>query len=456
MKYINQEGKCMRKLERRAIMCLMLAAVLFLGIVVFAWRYVVNGKEWAGFYGNTQVFTNGIINRGTVYDRNGVMLINCTEDGIEYPEDSVLREATLHVVGDPEGNISSGAINMFAGDLVGYDILNGTYDETSEGKSIELTIDALANETAYNSLSNYSAGCLGIFNYETGEIMCLVSTPSIDPQYQSTTEVEDSVYFNNFIQGQVTPGSTFKLVTTAAAIDTLDMSDFSFTCDGVNEFNGDDLTCIAVHGEEDFYGALANSCNGAFGQIAREVGGDTLTEYVDKLGLTTSVDIDGITTAQGSFYFPTDDELELSWAGVGQGQDLVNPCTMMVYMGAIANGGVAMNPTIIKSSNFLDQFTQGKTLGRYLDEDTADEIKAMMKNNVEVSYGASNFEGLDMYAKTGTAEVGDDNKNSLFAGFIVDDEHPYAFYCWVEGGLGGVRTCSPIVRDTLNVLIANN
>ena len=81
----------MRKLERRANICLLLAASLFIGILIFTWRFVTKGQDWASFYGNRQIYTNGEVNRGTIYDRNGVMLLNCTKDGLVYPSDASLR-----------------------------------------------------------------------------------------------------------------------------------------------------------------------------------------------------------------------------------------------------------------------------------------------------------------------------------------------------------------------------
>lgn len=446
----------MRKLERRAIICILLAAMLFLGIVVFGWRFVVHGDEWAGFYGNNQVFTNGEINRGTIYDRNDVQLLKCSPEGVSYSDDATLRKATIHAVGDTKGNVSTGAINMWRSQLIGYDILNGTYDTTAKGKSITLTIDAEANRAAYNAL-NGREGLVGVFNYETGEIVTMVSTPAFDPVSSEPSDPDSPVYFNTFLMGALTPGSTFKLVTAAAAYDTLDDIDsFSFSCDGHNFYQGENINCVSSHGTVEFETALAHSCNGAFGKLTREVGVDTMNEYVDKLGLTSSLDVNGIQTAEGSFDFSKDSDLDLSWAGIGQNKDLVNPCSMMVYVGAIANGGKAIQPTLIKSSNFLKKLTGGKSLGNILDADTADKLKEMMKYNVQLEYGEGNFPGLDIYAKSGTAEVGTSNANSWFVGFIDNASHPYAFVVWIKGGGAGYVAAGPVANATMNALIQND
>lgn len=446
----------MRKLEKRASICLAIAAALFLGIVIFGWRFVTNGAEWASFYGNSQIYTNGQINRGTIYDRNGVMLMNCTKQGIEYPSDQALRRATVHAVGDPEGNVASGAINVYKSDLIGYDLLNGTYDTTAEGKNIYLSIDSDANKAAYNAL-NGREGTVGVFNYKTGEIVCMVSTPGFDPADKQSADANSPIYFNTFLMGALTPGSTFKLVTAAAAYDTLDDIDsFSFTCDGTNEYKGEKIRCTGVHGTVNFESALAKSCNGAFGSLTRQVGPATMMEYVEKAGLTEPVNVDGFKTASGSFTFPEDSSIGLSWAGIGQYKDMVNPCAMMVYVGSIANGGEAVQPTMIKSSNFLKKLTGGKSLGKYLDGATADKLKEMMRNDVQMTYGEGNFSGLSLCAKSGTAEVGTSNSNSWFVGFMDDDAHPYAFVVWIKGGGTGYVSAGPVARTVLNTLVQND
>ena len=433
--------------------------MLFAGTGLFTYRYVKDGAKWAGFYGNTQIFTDGRINRGTVTDRHDEMLLYCSPDGLEYSNDWATRVSTIHAVGDVNGNISSGAINMFASQLIGYDLLNGTYDTSANGKTIQLTIDAEANRTAYNALGG-KTGAVGVYNWKTGEIMCMVSTPGFDPYDEEPEESEDSIYFNNFLFGKITPGSTFKLVTSASVIENMpDRDEFEFDCDGVNQYGDNEETefrDIYEHGEVDFREALAVSCNGAFGALSRKIGGKALKKTTEEVGLSKSLEFDGIETAAGSFKFPTDDDVRLSWAGIGQAQDLVNPCTMMVFMGAIANGGEAVQPTLIKNTSFIDEIRGAKTLGNYLEESTAEELKGMMKNNVVENYGEDNFPGLDMYAKSGTAETGGDESDAWFVGFTDDEEAPYAFVVWIKEGGGGASDAAPVAREVLQTIQAND
>ena len=431
--------------------------VLLGGMVVFGYRFIKHGGEWATFYGNTQIYTDGAINRGTITDRYGEELLKCTPDGFEYSYDWETRVATVHAVGDPQGNISDGAISIFKSQLIGYDILNGTYDTTANGKRIALTIDANANRTAYEALAGRT-GAVGVYNWKTGEVVCMVSTPSFDPANEPDASDDDggSYFFNNFLDGLLTPGSTFKLVTAAAVIDNMpDRDSFTYDCDGVNKLgDGDDakLTDVKAHGEVGFRDALAQSCNGAFGALTREVGAKTMEKYAEKAGLTKPVQVDGIETAAGSFDFPKKDKVKLSWAGIGQADDLVNPCAMMVYMGAIANDGEPVQPTLIKSATFIKELTGGKSLGRYIDSDTAAELRDMMKNNVVENYGEWNFEGMDMYAKSGTAETGSWTPDAWFVGFTDDEDAPYAFVVWVKEGGFGAEAAAPIAARVIRAL----
>ena len=125
---------------------------------------------------------------------------------------------------------------------------------------------------------------------------------------------------------------------------------------------------------------------------------------------------------------------------------------MMVYMGAIANGGEPVQPTLIKDTSFIDEIRGAKSLGRYIDESTASTLKEMMKNNVVENYGEDNFPGMDIYAKSGTAETGGDDSDAWFVGFTDDEDAPYAFVVWVKNGGGGSTVAGPIARKVIQSL----
>ncbi|MBQ1396508.1 MAG: penicillin-binding protein [Eubacterium sp.] len=442
----------MRRLERRAIICMTLAAVLLAGLFLFVVRYVSYGAEWATFYGNQAVYNGGVLASGAIYDVNGVLLSENGGGSINYNDDEGIRIATMHTVGDVKGNVATSAQNVFRDKLIGYNLVTGTYKMSGKNEDITLTLDAEVCKTAYEGLSQYKAGCVGIYNYKTGEILCKVSWPSFDPVLVEPDLAEDDtsgVYIDRFLSGTFVPGSIFKTVTSAAVIETTsDYDSFVYECSGTREVNGEDLNCAYAHGTVDFPGALASSCNGAFSVLTERVGAANMKAYVDKLGLTTRYDIDGVTNAAGSFEFPSDVALNLDWAGIGQYHDMVNPCSMMVYMGAIASGGKAAVPKLLHTAISLPDTTD-----RMIEDATAKKLQEMMKQDVVESYGESNFPGLDIYAKTGTAEVAGHDPTAWFAGFLKDKDHPYAFVVCIEDAGEALYTAAPLANSVLQAAV---
>ena len=437
----------MKKLEKRAIICLALAAVLFLGIGVFTYRFVVYGSDWATFYANQHIYTEGRLAVGSIYDINGKLLTENKDGKIKYNDDELIRRATVHAVGDMNGNIATAARSAFKSRIVGYNVLTGTYSITGNGNDLTLSIDADVSKAAYQAL-NGRDGVVGVYNYETGEIICMVSSPGLDPVNPPQTETS-GMYLNKFLSSKLIPGSIFKLVTSAAAIENLSSLDsWSYYCTGVSYINGEKITCTAAHGTVDFESALAKSCSCGFGELTRKVGATTMGDYVNRLGLRTSYDIDGIENAKGSFTFPTDAALNLAWAGIGQYEDELNPCSMMVYMGAIANGGTSVVPKLIHSA-----LSSAEETDEMIDESTAEKLTSMMKNNVVSNYGESNFPGLDIYAKSGTAEVYGKEPNAWFTGFIKNEDAPYAFIVCIENGGYGSSVAGPVANSVLQAIV---
>ena len=440
----------MKKLEKRAIICLTLAAILFIGVGVFTFRFIKDGGEWATFYANSHIYEDGRLSIGKIYDVNGKLLAANGDGVVHYNEDYGIRRGTVHAVGDMDGNISTAALSAFRSDIVGYNLLTGTYSITGKGNDLKLNIDGDVCKAAYEALGDRD-GLVGVYNYKTGEIVCMVSGPSFDPADPPEVAADDTsgLYLNKFLSSAMIPGSIFKLVTSAAAIETQsDMDSWTSYCAGEKEIDGEDIVCTGYHGTVDFESALANSCNCAFADLTRQIGPGIMEEYVEKLGLTTSYNINGIPTAEGSFEFPDDAAFNLAWAGIGQYNDLINPCSMMVYMGAIANGGKAAMPEIIHSS-----LTSAKMTKQMIEPETADKLTAMMKNNVEQTYGAYNFPGLDIYAKSGTAEIYNQNPNAWFTGFIKNDSNPYAFIVCVENSGYGSTVAAPVANAVLQAIV---
>lgn len=445
----------MKKIEKRAIMCLLLAFVLLTGVGIFSYKYVAHGDDWASYEGNRDVYNEGDLSKGKLYDTNGTLLMQNTPDGMIFNDDASVRTALMHITGDKDNNISTGANRAFTDELIGYNLINGVYSLNNAGKDVSLTLDANICATAYEALAGRS-GTVGVYNYKTGEILCMVSSPTYDP-VDPPSEPEDGVYINRFTSATFVPGSIFKLVTAAAAIENLDDAyTWEINCTGSVSYGGEyAVTDVSAHGTVDLEKALEVSCNCYFGQLAEKLGPDLLEKYTEKAGLMTSYDIDGIKTTEGTFDFP-DSGMNLAWTGIGQWEDMINPCSMMVYMGAIANGGEATHPNIVKPTTFMgkqiDKITTKTT--NMIDSTTAASLTEMMANNVVSHYGSENFPGLSLCAKSGTAEVGDYKEpHAWFAGFLNDDSNPYAFIVLVENSGYGADVAGAVANTVMQAVV---
>lgn len=138
-------------------MCLFLGLVLFLGVGVFCYRYYTEGDDWASYEGNRDVYTKGDLSKGALYDANGLLLMQNTEGGTIYNENADIRCALMHITGDKDNNISTGANRAFTDELIGYDFVNGVYSLNNAGETLTTTLDANVCATAYRALAGERA-----------------------------------------------------------------------------------------------------------------------------------------------------------------------------------------------------------------------------------------------------------------------------------------------------------
>ena len=451
----------MKKVSGRAIFPQILAIVLLAGTVLLCVRYFAKADEWVTFSGSPHVYTGVNLDGGVVNDRDGTLLLDST-DGRTYSADAVTRTATMHLLGDRYGYIQAPLLGSFADDMIGFDKINGLYGAEGTEANAALTLSAAAQTAAYQALGNYH-GTVGVYNYKTGEILCAVTSPSYDPDNMPDVDADtsgayDGVYVNRFFQAAYTPGSIFKIVTLAAAIETVpDWESLTFTCEGKTIIGGQEIICEGVHGTITLKQALAHSCNVAFGELAGKVGTKALMEYAEKLGLTESFACDGIPVKAGTVDLKDADAGDLAWAGIGQYTDQVNALTFLRAMGRIAGGGTAAEPYLMAKITRGEKTAyeaKTETSSRALKAETAAKLTEYLRNNVATMYGDWQFGGLNVCAKSGTAEHEGETADAMFAGFCVDENCPLAFVVFVENGGSGSAVAAPIAAKVLQVCAA--
>ena len=458
----------MNRIARRSMALLLVVSLMVGGIGFFVVEYFIKADSWVLTEGSPHVYNAPAkapsgetdepvkpnIGCGIITDRDGILLLD-NNDGRVYSPSLSLRQSTLHWVGDRRGNISAPAVSTYAEELVGYDPINGLYNYSGAGQAY-LTLSSKVQMAALEAMGD-NKGTVAVYNYKTGEILCAVTTPTFDPDnVPEKVEESSGIYVNRFTQSRYTPGSIFKVVTTAAALEEIpDIREQTFQCTGTYGFSdkSDPVTCEFVHGELSLYDAMAQSCNCAYAAIVEQLGAEKLQEYVKKYQVLESVRFDGITTKAGTFDVSNAGKNQIAWSGIGQHKDQVNPCSYLTFMGAIANGGAAVQPYVVSKVTCDDKTTyeaQTVTAESVMPAEIAQELQAMMRNNVEVKYGVENFPDMTVCAKSGTAQSDNKDSNALFAGFVTDEEYPLAFIVVVEEGGYGRHACVPIISEVLS------
>ncbi|WP_294774965.1 penicillin-binding transpeptidase domain-containing protein [uncultured Eubacterium sp.] len=462
----------MKMITKRGIFLWIMSLAFVVGLVFMTVSLVQNGDTWVMKRFNHHVYSNGeLIGAGTIYDKDGDVLAETKDGDRVYSDSAITRKSTLHVVGDPKNFISTGVQSVYSARLTGYSLLFGVHNiqKYGKGNDLKLTIDRDICDEAYNALDGRK-GTVGIVNYKTGDIVCSVSSPSYDvedvPDSLLTSERYEGVYINRLLGAHYVPGSTFKLVTAICAIENIpDIYSREWVCNGEYQpKSGVAIKCNANHGKHiNFKDALAKSCNSAFAQIAIELGQEKLATTAKELGIGSVVTVSGTIDSYAG-YFDATDKIKLGvdalgWTGIGQGNTRIAPITMLRIVSAVANGGNAVSFNIVDSlanqaGKALD-FTLPSNQLSMMNSDVAAKLKEMMRYNVTDHYGESRYKGLNLCAKSGTAQIDSDESHNIawFVGFMDDSEHPYAFVVAIENGNSGSQTAGPVAKRVLTKLV---
>lgn len=448
----------MKTTGTRSLILYILGFGFLFGLGVFLYGYATDGGSWAVQPFNRHISGEGSVSAsGRILDRGGEVLAQSVNGKRVYSTDAQTRRALLHAVGDTQGYISTGVQYNFRSELSGYNPITGLASPTgkSNGNEIRLTLDSGLCRLALQKFGSHDGAAL-LYNYRTGELLCMVSLPGFDPQnppqdlLTDKTGKYEGVFLNKALSATFTPGSVFKVVTAAAAIDGIsDLDSRTWNCSGSVTINGNKITDVAAYGKLNFKNAFAKSSNVAFAQIAVELGADRMTAAADALGFNREFSLDGIPAAKSVYGVQSAQPNELGWSGVGQYTDLANPYQMMILMGAVANGGTPVMPyeiaqirtpigTVLKTGS-------ARSGERMMQTVTANRLKDYMRYNVKSAYGDGMFPGLSVCAKTGTAEVGGTKKpNCWMVGFSENADTPYAFAVVVENENSGLKSAGKI------------
>jgi peptidoglycan glycosyltransferase len=330
------------------------------------------------------------------------------------------------------------------------------------GNDVELTLDPELQRLAYDGLASSSTGrgAAVALDPKNGEILSLVSYPSFDPNniddnFEELAEDPSFPLVNRATQGLYPPGSTFKVITAAAAIEAGVKPSDRYRDNGTYETPGYTVYNYRGrdYGQQTFEQALANSVNTIFARIGNEdVGSEALAQKAEAFGFYDPYEDFALPVAPSFFNPPPEqwDQGNVAQSSFGQQTVSSTVFEMANVAGAIANGGTMMEPRLVREVRSPDGVIIDKPTsrvhGRPMDGETAGTLTDMMEAAVtQVESGAA-IPGVKVAGKTGTAEAPGEELHSWFISFAPADDPEIAVAIMVENGQEGYKQALPIAR----------
>ena len=407
------------------LLTLLLVLMFALVIAYFCYSVYFYGGRWVANPYNPRISSQKRhVVMGTLTDRDGTVLAYTDEDGRRrYNGSTATRKAVCQVVGDSGGKVSTGADTFHAQFLLGFrssiferlaDAFTGT---TQRGDDVRLTISERLSRYISEQFPAGKRGAVVVLNYRTDEILAMVSMPQFDPTNMDSALADEAAgaLINRATQGLYPPGSTFKIVTLASALENLpDLNDFAFDCTGYYPVGNYAVTDGSAHGVQTLSDAFARSCNTTFAALSQDLGYEMLGNTAEEMGFNRNFMFSDLIVYNSSY--PIDDlsAEDLAWSAIGQ--------------------------------------------GRVLGEDVAARLEKEMIRVVKSGTGkrAALDNGYTVAGKTGSAEASNDKSiesHAWFVGYITNDSAPYAICVLVENGGSGGGVAAPLARKTLQKAI---
>ncbi len=424
-------------------------------------------RLWPGIEGATGFkVTTRWLQRGRILDRNGRVLARGSRQRRSYPLDALAGSTIGHLEPLTKKTLAGAADGHQPGDLVGASGLEAAYDERlagtpsaelavvgrggkvlqvvgekpgRAGEDVRASLDARVQQASSVAFGDTVGGAV-VLEPRSGDILAAVTAYDVNPNdLVGASEVNP---FNRALSGLYPPGSSMKVVTAGAALDTGVVKP-STRLTGPREYQGVRNFESKSYKSLDFATAVKFSVNTAFAQVAQKLGAERLLSYARDFGFNREP-VMALDAAKSSFPFPEDD-YALMWGSIGQAQDLATPLQMATVAATVANGGVRVEPRA--------SIDDGKDAARVLSAKTARTLSRLMEDVVEGGTGVkARIRGVRVAGKTGTGEVDVDGKRKNHAWFITfaPVQRPRVAVAVVSeyGGIGG-EVAAPLTRDIL-------
>jgi len=358
-----------------------------------------------------------------------------------------------------------------------------------QGTKLDLTIDFELQKYVTRRIENLVASVV-VMNVKSGEILAYASSPSFDPNqfvegiskdyWQELNQDRRKPLSNKPISALYPPGSPFKLMVAAAALEAGANPLQRVTCNGTYTFGKRVFHCWEKkgHGSLNLSDAIMHSCNVYFFTLATKIGYEKISQMAQRFGYGQKVDISLYGSKSG--FVPTDEwqrkYFKRPWSGgdtlnsaIGQGSLLATPIQMALVAARIANGGIPIKPYLVRNHNVSKQFEELQSTP--LVKDAHIKIIQQGMNRVMNEPGGTAYgkriaqEGYEMAGKTGTSQViskredemsAYEKKNlanhGLFIGFAPVHDPKFAISVVVEHGGSGSASAAPVAHDIMTML----
>jgi peptidoglycan glycosyltransferase len=421
--------------------------------------------------------------RGSIISADGVVLAESVASGEVFARTYPQGTLAAHVVGYyssryGRAGVESAANEALAGrrDFATFaDMIESAAGVPVPGNDVRLTIDSRIQRAAEAALAN-RRGAVVVLDPRTGAVLAMASNPAYDPGSVDaewatlSSDIGQAALVNRSAMSLYPPGSTFKVVTLSAALESgVATEDTLYAGPASIEIGGAPVTNYggSSYGEIDLRKATASSVNTVFGQLARDLGAEKLVTGSEAFGINASVPFD-LPAATSLMPDPTEMTVwETAWAGVGQpvgehespAGPQVTPLQMALITAGIGNGGVVMRPFVINAvSDRTGQILSSTTPRPWksaLEPATATRVTDIMVGVVASGSGArAKIPGVDVAGKTGTAEAGKSVETHAWFIALAPAEQPRVAIAIVleNAGVGG-SVAAPAARGVLETAL---
>jgi peptidoglycan glycosyltransferase len=454
--------------HRRIVLVLIALCIVFTGLIGYMSYFQAFKAEAIKMnsYNKRLWINEENILRGSILDRNGKILVYSEKHDETMRRYYKYGSLYSHIIGYSYREYGKAGLELSFNNYLLNINDNSALDELINivaprtiGNNLELTIDHGTQERARNLLKGRK-GSVVAMNPKTGEVYAMVSLPDFDvstlrDDWGIISEDPNSPLLNRATQGLYTPGSVFKVITTAAILNTPGINQ-EYLCKGTTTIDGYPFKDYQnkAHGELNLKNALAYSCNTYFTEKALAVGENKLRETAEGFMFNNNIPFD-LPVKSSSYPKGNIGDTDLAASGIGQGKVLTTPLNMAMVASAIANNGEVVKPIlvnqVVSSTGKLVKSFNTETLSQGIDSMKAAEIKEMMIEVVKKGTGKnSSIKNVQVAGKTGTAENPSGKSHAWFIGFAPAEDPKIAIAVVLEedGSTGG-SSAAPIARDLI-------